>query len=91
MAIALPSSCSSSRYQADDFVLLFIPNGVGDEEEDDASGQTQCSPAKFAAFQAILLSQSVRIGEHQYRILETHAMLSRVRPGLGFVPFKADH
>jgi len=51
---------------------------VGNEEQNNSPGQTEGLPPEFAALQATLLGERVRVGKDQHGIFKAHAMLARV-------------
>jgi hypothetical protein len=91
IAFALLPNGFPGRDDANDFILVFGANGVGHQQEHKASYHAEGLPPEFAAFDAILVDQGPWVGKDQHGILETHAMLARVAPGLGFIPLESDH
>jgi|SRR5580700_1729256 hypothetical protein len=90
---SLSSARPPGRNDANRFIGFVVAerNSVGYEQQQCAVNHSDRLPAKFAAFNPILLYQSVRVFENVTCDLEADPMLSLVGPILGNVPFEPYH
>ncbi len=72
-------------------VLVFIPNGVGDQQQDARLNHTEGLPAQFAALDAIPFGEGEGVGECPHGDLEAHPVLARIARRLDGVPFEPYH
>src|SRR5271154_4719923 len=90
IALSLPSVSPPRRNDANRLIQLILAefNAVGHQQQQNAVHRSDRLPAKFSAFNAILLYQSVGIGENMFCDLETNPMLSTVGFRFGIIPLE---
>src|ERR1700693_5531892 len=88
ISFALLPNRFPSGYDANDFILGFVLDGVSNQHEDNAAGQTQGLPSGFATFNSVLIHQRIRICKNQHCVFKSDAMLALVAHGIGVVPLE---
>jgi len=81
----------AGRDDADNFVLAFFSNVVGDEQQHDTPNQADGLSPQFASLDAVLLGNGIRVIEDVHGILEADAVLPFVAPRLCLVPLELNH
>jgi hypothetical protein len=83
-------SGTAGRDNADDFDItpigIFLPNGVGDHEVQQPTGQAKGVPALLSIYEAIRHGQVQRITEDLNRFLEAHPMLNLIGMVVVLIP-----
>ncbi len=79
----------SCRDDADNFDIVLFAHGVSNQQHQDALDNPYRLPSLFAAFDTVLLYESIGVGKNAGRRLKAHAVLSEVAGRFGGVPFKA--
>ena len=81
----------SCRNNADNFDIILFAHGMGhhQHQHQDTLDNPYRLPSLFAAFDTVLLYESIGVGKDARRRLKAHAVLSEVAGRFGGVPFKA--
>jgi len=91
MASLLPGG-SARRDEAHHFVRALFPNGVGHEQENHSSSQTERPPARLPRFgDKVLLEQGAGVFEDVHGVLEHDAVFPCVGTRFHRVPLEPHH